>query len=96
MNSFQPNKNLVGLPDQGISFPELKKAIGDGRDKEAIAALSRLWITEGVPWLFLGHAAIYEEMRQWLGECLKVSPKLINMTGSARTGFSMNPKKEWF
>lgn len=55
--------------------------------------ITRMWISEGIPYAFKGCPAIYDEMRCWLGNQLGVSPKAIGLTGSARTGESLSPIK---
>ncbi len=50
---------------------------------------ARLWLTEGVPSAFSGCPLIYESIRSWLAARSNVHPKEINITGSARLGFSL-------
>ena len=67
----------------------------DFRDAIALATrqaredIVRLWLTEGIPFSFRSYPAIYERIRFWVGQCLKVCPKEITVVGSGRIGFSM-------
>jgi hypothetical protein len=53
--------------------------------------LCRLWLSEGVPFMFLQQPMMYEAVRSWLGFRLKIHPKEITLIGSARLGFSLTP-----
>lgn len=53
--------------------------------------LTRLWLTEGVPYIFQAQPMLYEQMREWFGGLLEVDPKEIIAIGSARLGYSLAP-----
>ena len=55
--------------------------------------LTRLWLTEGIPYAFRKCPAIYESMRSWLAIHLDVHAKEIGIVGSARIGASLAPRK---
>lgn len=84
-----PLRELVG------HYPEpkelLKVACEGGELAQGIIA--RLWLSEGIPCVFRDCPAIYDSLRCWLGEGLKVDPKEIGLIGSARLGKSLAPKK---
>lgn len=63
---------------------------GSRRDREAIV---RLWLSEGLPFAFRNHPAIFERIRAWLGERIGVDPKEITIIGSARIGYSLAIKQ---
>lgn len=62
---------------------------GSRRDREAIV---RLWLSEGLPFAFRNHPAIFERIRACLGERIGVDPKEITIIGSARIGYSLVEK----
>ncbi|MDP3773491.1 MAG: hypothetical protein Q8Q85_04425 [Gemmatimonadales bacterium] len=51
----------------------------------------RLWLTEGIPFIFRPVPALYDVARSWLAGRLQVEPKAITIIGSARIGFSLAP-----
>ena len=51
--------------------------------------ITRLWLSEGIPYAFRQTPALFEAMREWFGEHLDIDPKCITMIGSGRIGFSM-------
>ncbi len=73
-----------------LILPALKE-----KDDTARKALARLWLTEGVPIAFNKCPAIFDAIRVWLGEQLSISPKIITIVGSARTGFSLSPPPKY-
>ena len=60
---------------------------------EAATVLAQLWLSEGIPKAFLECPAVYDTVRQWLGNRLRVHPKQIGVVGSARLGRSLSPAK---
>ncbi len=58
-----------------------------------IEAISRLWLTEGIPAVFEKVPLHYEHLRHSVAEDLKISERFISMVGSARLGYSLAPKK---
>lgn len=65
------------------------------KDDTGRKALARLWLSEGVPIAFDKCPAIFDAIRVWLGDKLSVSPKIITIVGSARTGFSLSPPPKY-
>ena len=61
--------------------------------EQAKIALARLWLSEGIPFAFEKCPGLYETVRTWLSAKLSVEAKAINLTGSARLGSSLSPKK---
>lgn len=53
--------------------------------------LASLWLSEGIPFAFLGNAAAYEQMRVFISKELGLHSKSITVVGSARIGFSLKP-----
>lgn len=70
----------------------IRNAALNGGEASRIA-ISRLWLSEGIPYAFRDCPGIYESMRTWLGARIGVEPKNISLTGSARIGQSLSPKK---
>ncbi len=69
-------------------------AVGAG--PRECAAVSRLWMSEGIPFAFRTCPALYEEARSWLAEQLELDPKAISLRGSGRIGYSLDPDpKKW-
>src|SRR5881296_1585809 len=54
-------------------------------------ALVRLWLTEGIPFVFKDCPALYEAIRGWLAQRIGVHAKHVTMIGSGRIGFSLAP-----
>lgn len=53
----------------------------------------RLWMTEGIPFCFIGHPMVYENVRQYVADFLGIDPGNVSMVGSGRIGFSLSPRK---
>jgi hypothetical protein len=92
MEPFKVATQLGTLLD---SYPDAKilvdvAAKGGEQSKVAIA---RLWLAEGIPYAFRNKPALYESVRSWLSTRLGVDAKEIHLTGSARIGQSLAPKK---
>lgn len=77
----------------GSGHPDLESVLDlvDEDSSEEIYGLCRLWITEGVPFVFRESPMLYEAMRGWLARRLRIHPKEITMIGSARVGYSLTP-----
>ena len=56
-----------------------------------MAILSRLWISEGIPFAFRNCPGLYEEFRNSLSEQLELDAKQISIAGSGRLGYSLAP-----
>lgn len=52
----------------------------------------RLWITEGIPYAFKDNPLLYEEIRAFIANGVKVHPKEVTLVGSARIGYSLKPQ----
>lgn len=53
------------------------------------------WLTECVPHLFLKNLSSYIDWKHILAEGIDVDPRAISLVGSAATGFSLNPHKNF-
>ena len=73
--------------------PAQLRATAEGGVRERVI-VARLWVAEGIPYAFRECPALYEEIRSWLAEGLKVDAKEISIAGSGRIGYSLT-KKEW-
>jgi hypothetical protein len=73
--------------------PKLLRRVAREGAEEAQGVIARLWLSEGIPSVFLACPAIYDTLRYWLGECLDVHPKEIGLVGSAHLGKSLAPAK---
>lgn len=76
------------LPKQ--AFEIAKASPPEGSDIERFV---RLWIAEGIPFAFEARPILYELLREHLANVLMTTTKDISLTGSARLGFSVSPKK---
>ena len=65
-----------------------------GGDRDARYAISRLWLSEGIPYSFKERPGIYEALRRWLARRLDVHAKEITLVGSGRQGFCLSPGKD--
>lgn len=87
MTPFEVPPSMATFADPRPSACDLLSVAGEG-GADACAALARTWITEGIPVAFEQCPAVYDSMRVWLADELKVHAKQIGLTGSARFGFS--------
>ena len=92
MYPFRIATPLAKLSDQ---YPDAKSVVDAASEggEQARIALARLWLSEGIPFAFRKCPALYEAVRTWLSSRLAVEAKAINLTGSARLGSSLSPKK---
>lgn len=92
MEPFKVSPHLSTLLD---SYPDVKLIVDAARNggEASRAAIARLWLSEGIPFAFKRSPALYEVIRTWLGTHLSVDPKEIHLSGSARIGQSLAPKK---
>lgn len=91
---FQP---FATVPQLSSHFPDpddLRIAL-QGESKSVREVVARLWITEGFPAAFQHMPSVYEDMRGWLANRLKIHPKEITLIGSARAGYSLSPPPEY-
>jgi len=61
-------------------------------DKD-IFRYAHLWLTEGISFAFKEQPMVFEYAREVLADRLDEHPKSIGVTGSAKSGFSFNPRK---
>jgi hypothetical protein len=82
-------RNVVG------TYPQAELIINAGKEggEAARHAIARLWLSEGIPYAFKDCPSVYESVRYWVATRLSVDPKEVNITGSARLGQSLAPKK---
>ncbi len=78
---------LTGPYPNATDLLQLVGRIGPD-DREAIV---RLWVSEGIPFAFREVPALYEGMRDCLGQRLSAHPKTITLVGSGRLGTSLAP-----
>jgi hypothetical protein len=92
MEPFKVPAPLVGFDD---SYPDARRIadVVQQGGEPARVALARLWLSEGIPFAFRECPAVYEAMRSWLSNWLDVHAKEICVTGSARIGSSLAPRK---
>ncbi len=60
-------------------------------DRDVRYALSRLWLSEGIPFAFKTRPGTYEALRIWVARRLNVQAKQITVVGSGRQGYSLSP-----
>lgn len=58
-----------------------------------ILAFIRTNIIEGIPRVFARHPIVFDRLRCYAAQQLNVFPEQVCMTGSAKLGFSLKPKK---
>lgn len=90
---MQPFSSVVALRGVASPYPhsdEMVRAVKDGGNA-ACLALARLWLSEGIPYVFRDTPSIYDSLRVWIGRRLEIDPKEVTLIGSARTGYSMSP-----
>jgi len=74
-------------------YPAANVLLGAAKagDRDVRYALSRLWLSEGIPFAFKTKPGIYEALRIWLARHLNVQAKQITVVGSGRLGYSLSP-----
>ena len=90
---LQPFDVSVALDPLTEAYPPanlLLEAAKTG-DRDVRYAMSRLWLSEGVPFAFKSRPGVYEALRIWLARRLDVEAKEITIIGSGRQGFSLSP-----
>lgn len=92
MEAFKVSTHLSALMDSYPDARHLVNAAANGGQTSRMA-IARLWLSEGIPYVFKSRPALYESVRAWLGTRLDVDPKEIHVTGSARIGQSLAPNK---
>ena len=92
MKPFKVVNSLEKLVDPYPNPKDLLNAAREG-GKPAQDAISRLWLSEGIPHAFNQCPALYESVRWWLSKRLNVHAKEISLVGSARLGKSYTLKQ---
>jgi hypothetical protein len=69
---------------------QLKGVFKNASENERYGII-RLWITEGIPFAFKDAPILYEEIRQFIANGIKVHPKEVTLVGSSRIGYSLKP-----
>jgi len=90
MRPFDYFNTLDSLTDHHPSADKLLSAAA-ARDVNALQAMSRLWLSEGIPFAFKDRPGTYEAVRIWLSHRLGVQAKEVTIIGSGRQGFSLSP-----
>lgn len=92
---MEPFRIATPLVDFCDLYPDPRHLLEVGRSggEQARIALARLWLSEGIPYVFRDCPAMYEAVRSWLSMFLSVHAKEIGLTGSARLGASLSPLK---
>lgn len=89
MQPFNVSAALDPLTEVYPPVDVLLKAAKTG-DRNARYAISRLWLSEGIPFAFKARPAVYEALRIWLAHRLNIQAKEITIIGSGRQGFSLS------
>ncbi|OFZ98688.1 MAG: hypothetical protein A3H35_08035 [Betaproteobacteria bacterium RIFCSPLOWO2_02_FULL_62_17] len=92
MHPFDISAVLDPLTEIYPSADVLLRAAKTG-DRDVRYAISRLWLSEGIPFAFMTRPSIYEALRIWLARRLDVQAKEITIIGSGRQGYSLSPDK---
>jgi hypothetical protein len=92
---MEPFKVSTPLLAFNHAYPSAQRIVDVVKHGGATArvALIRLWLSEGIPFAFRECPAVYEAMRSWLSNWLDVHAKEICISGSARIGVSLAPRK---
>ena len=88
---------IVNLQDQSLSvhYPEPNAFLNaiHGTSADGRMAIVRTWLSEGIPFAFLGRPIEYEFIRRSVSLALSIEPRAVSLTGSARIGYSLAPQK---
>ena len=92
MEPFKIPNVLESLRD---TYPEASLLLEVGKQGGDVsrAVLTRLWLSEGIPYAFRECPALYDIARSWIAGRLGILPKEISVTGSGRLGTSLSPSK---
>ncbi len=88
--------HLTALEHPYPSSNQLKKALSDllfKEDEESLEEFMKLWLTEGVPYVFKDIPILYERVRTLLVKELNIDFRKVFMIGSGKLGLSLDPKK---
>src|SRR3990172_9093625 len=74
-------------------YPPAEVLLGAAKagNQDARYAISRLWLSEGIPFAFKARPAVYEALRIWIARRLDVQAKEVTIVGSGRQGYSLSP-----
>ena len=92
MRPFEFSASLAAVTDHYPVAEDIRRVSQEGEVSDRVA-IARQWLSEGIPFAFKQCPAVYESMRSWLSWKLRVEAKEISLTGSARLGSSLSPKK---
>lgn len=92
MKKFEPPQSIISILGAYPDAELIASAVKTGGRKSKVA-IARLWLSEGIPFIFKDCPAIYETIREWLASRLQIDAKEISLTGSARLGQSLVPQK---
>lgn len=92
MEAFKVPKRLNKLIGTYPNAKIINEIAKEGSTEDRIA-ITRLWLSEGIPYVFKDFPGIYETIRTWIAQRLNVHAKNISITGSARIGTSLSPNK---
>ena len=97
MNFYEIERELLNLKHPYPNHKFLKNAFvcilkDESINSYKLKEFMRLWLTEGVPYVFKDVPYLYERIRSYLGDELGIFPKNIFIIGSARIGYSLAPK----
>lgn len=85
----QVSPDLANLKGTYPGLDAVLAAVASGAFEQE--TVSRLWISEGIPFAFKECPAFYDAARRWLADGLDVDPKQICLRGSGRLGYSLAP-----
>ena len=92
MRPFEFSASLAAVTGHYPVAKDILRVSQEGEVSDRVA-IARQWLSEGIPFAFRQCPAVYESMRSWLSWKLCVEAKEISLTGSARLGSSLSPKK---
>ncbi|MBB6062797.1 hypothetical protein HNP65_001249 [Thermosipho japonicus] len=96
MNFYEIERELLDLKHPYPEHKSLKNTFVCILKDESIKPYKlkefiRLWLTEGVPYVFKDVPYLYERIRSYLASKLGIFPKNMFIIGSARIGYSLDP-----
>lgn len=90
---MRPFKVPKAIADMIKVYPNYKDIIDSANiaGTAELYAISRLWLSEGIPFAFRQLPGLYEIIRDWIAQRLEIHPKELTLIGSARQGSSLAP-----
>lgn len=92
MEPFKVSNHLINITGTYPKAQLILDAAKHGGESTRRAIVMQ-WLSEGIPYAFKGCPGMYESVRAWMATRLNTDSKKISITGSARLGQSLNPKK---